>query len=137
MSNSGLNLIDKNTKCSCKGYNLDKLIQPQILTILAQQNLHGYLIIQELEKNNVSKDEKLDNTGVYRALKTLEDREMVCSEWLYEETGPAKKNYKITDKGMECLNTWIYTLEDYMKSIEKIVADAKNVLSSDSPDQKV
>lgn len=37
MSNSGLNLIGENIKCSCKGNNLDKLIQPQILIILANQ----------------------------------------------------------------------------------------------------
>ncbi len=89
-----------------------------------------------MEKNNLYNDEKLDNTGVYRALKTLEERKMVRSEWLHDETGPAKKNYRITARGIECLNTWIYTLEDYAKSIEKIIADAKNVLSSDSQDQK-
>ncbi|MEN3003189.1 PadR family transcriptional regulator [Dehalobacterium formicoaceticum] len=136
MSDNVLSLIDKNIKCSCRGYNLDKLIQPNVLTILAQQDLHGYLIIQELEKKNLFNDEKLDNTGVYRALKTLEDRGMVCSEWLFDDAGPAKKNYKITDKGIECLQTWISTLEDYKKSIENIIADAKNVLLQDDHHQK-
>jgi DNA-binding PadR family transcriptional regulator len=128
MSNNRLSLIDENIKCSCRGYNLDKLIQPNILIILAKQNLHGYLIIQELEKK-LFYEEKLDNTGVYRALKTLEEKEMIRFEWVLEESGPAKKNYMITEKGMECLKNWLETLENYKKSIEKIILDARKTLS--------
>jgi PadR family transcriptional regulator PadR len=128
MSDSRPNLIDDKVKCSCKGNNLDKLIQPNILIILAKQNLHGYSIIQELENKNLFIDERVDNTGVYRALKTLEDREMIRFEWVMDTSGPAKKNYMITEKGLECLGNWISTLEDYKKTIETIIADARNVL---------
>lgn len=129
MLNRKISLIDKNIKCSCKGYNLDKLLQPNILTILAKQKLHGYMVIQELERGHLFHNEKVDNTGVYRTLKTLEDRGMVRSEWMLEESGPAKKTYMITDKGLECLETWIQTLENYKKTIENIITEAKNVLA--------
>lgn len=132
MSNSKINLIDDNVKCSCRGYNLDKLLQPNILILLAKQDLHGYLIIQELEKKNLFHDEKVDNTGVYRALKTLEDRAMLRCEWKLDETGPAKKIYKITDKGLECLKTWIQTLENYKKFVEQIIEDTKEVFGGES-----
>ena len=128
MSNSGTSLIGENNKCSCKGYNLDRLLQPNILMILAKQDMHGYMIIQELEQMNQFHGEKADNTGVYRTLKTLEEREMVRFEWVLDETGPAKKNYRITDKGLECLSTWVRTLESYKKSIEHIIREAENVL---------
>lgn len=128
MLNSKLNLSNENIKCSCKGYNLDKLLQPSILIILAEQNMHGYMIIQELERRNIFEEEKADNTGVYRALKTLEDRDMVRFEWIIDEAGPAKKNYMITDKGLECLENWISTLQIYNKKIEKIIKDASHVL---------
>ncbi|NLY71991.1 MAG: PadR family transcriptional regulator [Clostridiales bacterium] len=128
MLNKDLCLDDKNIKCSCKGYNLDKLLQPNILIILAEQNMHGYMIIHELENRSMFEDEKADNTGIYRTLKTLEDRGMVRSEWVIEEAGPAKKNYMITDKGLECLSNWISTLELYNKKIDKIISDAKKVL---------
>lgn len=85
------------------------------------------MIIQELEKMNTFDDEKVDNTGVYRALKTLEDRDMVKFEWVMDESGPAKKNYSITDKGLECLENWISTLETYQKKIDKIIEDAKDI----------
>ncbi|NLM08925.1 MAG: PadR family transcriptional regulator, partial [Clostridiales Family XIII bacterium] len=71
MGNIRQNQIDAGEKCSCRGYNLDKLIQPNILIILAKQSMHGYSIIQELERKNLFVDERVDNTGVYRALKTL------------------------------------------------------------------
>ena len=122
-------LIGKNIKCSCKGYNLDKLLQPNILIILAKQKLHGYMIIQQLESGNLFHNEKIDNTGVYRTLKTLEDRGMVSSEWVLEESGPAKKTYMITEKGLECLDTWIQTLENYKNTIENIITEAKNILA--------
>lgn len=128
MSNSEQSLIEDNIKCSCKGYSLDKLIQVNLLIILAKQDLHGYMIIQELEKRNLFYGNMPDNTGVYRALKILEDKEMVRSEWVLGESGPAKKNYSITLKGMECLTIWVKTLKGYKEMIEKIIEDAENVL---------
>lgn len=128
MSDKRKYLIDNKIKCSCKGYNLDKLLQPNILTLLARKNLHGYLIIQELEKKNLFQGEKADNTGIYRALKTLEDKELVQSEWDIDGSGAAKKIYRITKEGKECLANWIETLNDYKKMIEIIIKDAKAVL---------
>jgi DNA-binding PadR family transcriptional regulator len=129
MSYSGFNLIDDNVKCSCKGNNLDKLVQPQILTVLARQDLHGYLIIQELEDKYLLGDDQIDKTGVYRALRTLEVRELVRFEWILNESGPAKKNYRITEKGIECLNTWIHSLEVYKASVEMIIKNAKDAIA--------
>jgi len=125
MSNSGLGLIDDKVKCSCKGYTLDKLIQPNILIILAKKEAHGYMIIKELENMGVFHDESVDNTGIYRALRTLEEREMIECEWIMEKTGPAKKNYTITEKGKECLVKWVDTLEGYKVFIEKIIGEGK------------
>lgn len=128
MSNNRQGIINVKVKCSCKGYNLDKLLQPNILILLAKQNLHGYLIIQELENKNLFRGEKFDNTGIYRTLKTLEDRALVDSEWDIDGTGAAKKVYKITNAGRECLKNWIKTLEDYKQIIETIITDAKVVV---------
>lgn len=128
MSNNRLSLISDKVKCSCKGYNLDKLLQPNILILLTKQNLHGYLIIQELKNKNLFLGEKVDSTGIYRTLNTLEDKGLVESEWDMDGAGAAKKIYKITISGKECLANWIQTLEDYKKTIEIIIEDAKDVL---------
>lgn len=128
MSNINKRLIDTKAKCSCKGYNLDKLLQPNILILLAKQNLHGYSIIQELENKNLFNGEKADNTGIYRTLSTLEEKGLIQFEWELESTGPAKKVYHITDDGLDCLSNWAGTLETYRKTIDTIIEEAKCIL---------
>lgn len=134
MSNNRVSLINCDEKCSCKGSNLDKLLQPSILTILAKQDLHGYLIIQELEKKNLFHGVKADNTGIYRTLKVLEDKGLLQSEWDIDGNGAAKKTYKITEPGVECLSNWIETLEDYKKTIDVIYEEAKSTLKEKKGD---
>lgn len=130
MSNSRQHQIDRDIKCSCKGYNLDKMLQPNILTLLAKESLHGYLIIKELENKNLFNGEKADNTGIYRALKTLEARKLVRSQWNVDGAGAAKKIYSITYAGIGCLQNWAITLEEYSQMINTVVADAKSALAN-------
>ncbi len=130
MSNINKSLIDAKAKCSCRGYNLDKLLQPNILILLAKQNLHGYSIIQELENKNLFNGEKADNTGIYRTLNNLEEKGLIQFEWELESTGPAKKVYHITEAGLECLSNWIETLENYRKTIDIMIGEAKSLLNN-------
>lgn len=127
MSNINKSLIDAKVKCSCKGYNLDKLLQPNILILLAKQNLHGYSIIQELENKNLFYGERADNTGIYRTLNHLEEKGLIQFDWELENTGPAKKVYHITDVGLECLSNWIGTLVNYKNTIDTIITEAKSI----------
>lgn len=69
-----VNLIDDNSKCSCKGDSLEKFLQPLVLSILVNKHMHGYMIISELEKNNNLKMNAPDKTGVYRALRLWRKR---------------------------------------------------------------
>jgi len=116
--------------CSCTGINLDKFIQPMILLFLAEQDLHGYGLTQKIMNSPMFKGEKPDPTGVYRFLKSMENRQFVVSTWELAESGPPKKIYKITATGMTCLETWIDTLRDYVKSITSIVSAADGILGA-------
>jgi poly-beta-hydroxybutyrate-responsive repressor len=129
MSNKRLSLIKKTDKCSCKGYNLDKLLQPNILSLLATREMYGYLVIQELEKLDLFKGEKIDNTGIYRTLKHLEKKGLVKSQWDVEDGGPAKKIYQINDTGKECLENWIQSLEAYKIIVEAVIDNARRALN--------
>lgn len=126
MSNSKPYLSDDNAKCSCKGFNLDKLLQPRILQILNSGKMHGYGIVQALETTPLFREEKADTAGIYRALSTLQERGLVDFEWVLETSGPAKKEYKITDEGKHCLNNWVQTLSEYTNALNAFVAKAKN-----------
>ncbi len=129
MSDSKKNQIDAKAKCSCKGYNLDKLIQPNILILLAKQSLHGYSIIQELERKDLFSGEKADNTGIYRTLSKLEERGLIRFEWSLESTGPAKKVYHITDEGWDCLYNWGVTLKNYRNTIDSMIREIESINS--------
>ncbi len=115
--------------CACKGSNLDKMVQPAILSVLAQEELHGYKIIQKIAKTALFNGNKPDPTGVYRHLRVMEKRGLVTSNWDTTNSGPAKRIFKITEDGYECLCTWILTLEDYKNTIEKFLDEAKNIIN--------
>ena len=129
MSNKRLTLTKKTEKCSCKGYNLDKLLQPNILTLLAKRDMHGYVVIQELEKLDLFNGERVDNTGIYRTLKHLEEKGLVQSQWDVEDVGAAKKIYQINDAGKKCLANWIQSLEEYKAIIDTVIDSAMRALS--------
>jgi PadR family transcriptional regulator, regulatory protein PadR len=124
MSNNKLNQPEKNVKCSCKGYNLDKLLQPRILQILTEEKNHGYGIVQALETRPLFHEEKADTAGIYRALATLQDRGLIEFEWILESSGPAKKQYAITEEGIQCLKNWVQTLRDYRQSLDDFLLNA-------------
>lgn len=115
-------------QCPCSGSNLDKFVQPMILLFLAEQDLHGYGLIQRMMNSPMCKGEKPDPTGVYRSLKAMEDRNLVISSWDLSESGPPKKIYKITHEGIICLQRWMITLRDYQDSIEALISTADSIL---------
>lgn len=114
-------------KCPCEGNNLDKLIHPAILTVLAQEDLYGYKIVQRIAETPMFNGQKPDGTGVYRSLKSMEKQGYVISYWNLADIGPAKRIYKITRAGEECLLHWIETLKDYRDTIGKMLEEAQKV----------
>ncbi|MHB1392580.1 MAG: PadR family transcriptional regulator [Clostridia bacterium] len=117
-------------ECACKGSNLDKMIQPAILSALAEEELHGYKIIQRIAETALFNGNKPDPTGVYRHLKTMESMGLIISSWDTTNSGPAKRTFKITEDGYECLCTWILTLEDYKNTIETFFNEAKSIINN-------
>lgn len=121
MSTNRVSPVAKKGKCSCKGYNLDKLIQPQVLLLLKKSNegLHGYKIIEAIRDG--CSLHSVDSTGIYRTLKMMEQKEHLSAQWCVETGGPAKKVYFITESGEKCLDNWMTTLKSYKKSIEELI----------------
>lgn len=116
-------------KCPCSGNSLDKLIQPMILTILAQEDLYGYKLVQRMAESPMFKGQKPDGTGVYRSLKAMEQRGLIVSSWSLADPGPAKLFYHLTEEGEECLSHWIDTLAEYRRVIGLMLDEAHKVYS--------
>ena len=111
-------------KCPCSGINLDKLIQPTILTILAEEDLYGYRIVQRIAEKAMFSGHKPDGTGIYRSLRLMEKRGLVASSWDLSDSGPARRFYQLNQAGLECLWRWIGSLEAYRQAIGGLLDEA-------------
>ncbi len=116
--------------CPCYGETLDRFVRPTVLAVLAEapEGLHGYLISQRLEKVALFSGNPPDPTGLYRALKSMEEDGYLTSEWDVEGGGPARRIYRLTGSGRECLAHWAATLESYSKNLEQTLKFIKQQL---------
>ena len=119
-----------NMDCPCKGKNLDKLLQPLILSILIEGgDLHGFAIIKEMSELPRFKDNAPDAAGVYRYLKKMETSGLLSSSWdVSDEQGNPKRIYSITSHGRECLENWVIALTDYRNYIDELIGKINNSL---------
>lgn len=122
-------------ECATLGKSLNRLSQPTILTLMARANapMHGYIIVQQAADSPMFGGKKPDATGVYRALKRMEELGLVTSHWDTPEEGSAKRLYELTDKGRACLRRWIDALACYEITIEELRADASAALGIEVP----
>ncbi|MEA5018798.1 MAG: PadR family transcriptional regulator [Gordonibacter sp.] len=123
-------------ECAELGKSLNRLSQPTILTLLADSDkpLHGYVIVQQAANSPMFGGKKPDATGIYRALKRMEEAELVTSVWDTPEEGSAKRLFSLTDKGRSCLRRWIDSLACYQVTIEELRGLAASALGIDLPD---
>lgn len=123
-------------ECAELGKSLNRLSQPTILTLLAcsDKPLHGYVIVQQAAESPMFGGKKPDATGIYRALKRMEEAELVTSVWDTPEEGSAKRLFSLTDKGRRCLRRWIDALACYELTLEELRGLAAGALGIDLPD---
>ena len=76
---------------------------------------------QEVEQMAMFRDNPPDLTGLYRLLKSMEQRGLLTSTWDLAEHGPAKRRYKLTRSGRACLHKWSQTLADYAVALTDIL----------------
>ena len=115
-------------KCPCSGATLDRLIQPAILVVLAESPLHGYRLAERIGDLPGFTGERPDLSGIYRVLKVMEGHGLVSSAWDVSETGPAKKSYRITPAGLQCLKRWVKTLEQYRNNVTGLLNAARKAV---------
>jgi PadR family transcriptional regulator PadR len=108
-------------ECPCSGKSLVRLVRPAILGVLAQGPLHGYLVIQKLERLSFFKNQSPDPTGIYRALKSMEEEGLLVSKWDMVQSGPARRFFTLTEDGRDCLERWFQTLGEYRKDVDNMI----------------
>lgn len=116
-------------KCACSGKSLARLLQPALMSVLAEEPLHGYLIAQRLRKLALFEDSQPDYAGIYRLLNSMEERGLVKSEWDTADAGPAKRRYGLTRSGRSCMGRWLATLTDYRQAVDDLVTEISRHLA--------
>ncbi len=99
-----------------------QFLQPCLLLLLQRGEAHGYALLAELEHFGFN-PERLDPTLVYRALREMEEVEMVESQWAAESQGPRRRVYTILPEGREKLSVWIEDLRRTRNEIDHLLKE--------------
>ncbi len=114
--------------CPCSGKSVSNLAAPWVLLTLHQNpSLHGYELTRIIREHVEAVGMHINMTGLYRHLKTLEERGMLVSAWDTETSGPARRTYRLTENGKDCLLQWMDTLKTQATLIDAFLDQAHSL----------
>mgnify|MGYP002350491517 CR=1 FL=1 len=96
-------------------------LQSCLLVLLHQQPGYGYSLMEGLQEFGFSTTE-MDISILYRALRDLENAELVISSWSENSLGPQRRMYTITPLGESTLAGWMAVLPQRRKAIAHLEA---------------
>ena len=88
-----------------------------ILLIIAEAPTHGYEIAQKMDDFGCLIKTTGQMGGMYRLLSDLEEEGHIIADWETEKPGPAKKIYKVTQKGLNQLKELDTNFEELKQTI--------------------
>ncbi len=88
-----------------------------ILLIIAEEPTHGYDIAQKLDDFGCLIKNTGQMGGLYRLLSDLEEDGLILADWETDKPGPAKKTYRVTQKGLDKLIEFNDLFEDLKENI--------------------
>jgi DNA-binding PadR family transcriptional regulator len=103
-------------------------MQTAVLTCLLQGELHGYELAERIDQM-VGAYVCVDPGSTYRLLRELESEGYLASAWHQAESGPSRRNYRVTDSGRELLAEWATFLERRASAMFELAQSARRVLS--------
>jgi poly-beta-hydroxybutyrate-responsive repressor len=107
-------------ECECPSGKMTRFVEPCLLFFLSQQSSYGYELMEKLDQFGFQKT-KPDPAMVYRTLRSLEKEGCVVSKWDTKGTGPAKRNYELTPKGLSLLHAWADGIELRKQALENFL----------------
>lgn len=106
--------------CRRRGGGGGALVEPAALAALLSAGGYGYdlrRIIMERTDGEVD----VDVGGLYRSLRRLEEEGAVVSRWCDDETGPRRREYQVTEQGIELAEQWLDALRQRQHLDELLV----------------
>ncbi len=90
------------------------LLEGSILSLIKQNEIYGYELIEKLRKGGFN---KVSEGTIYPLLLRLQKEKLISAYFIESKTGPRRKYYKITPEGLEFLQGF----EDEWVKLEKSV----------------
>ena len=85
-----------------------------VLSSLADQDSHGYAILQRLREQGLG---EIKGSTLYPLLARQQEAEVVDHRWEHEGSGPARKVFHLTDKG----RAEVETLTSRWRAFDRVV----------------
>lgn len=94
-------------------------LEPVLLLLLHQGPSHGYTLIEQLSAFGL---ESLHPSVAYRALRDMDEKGCVTSNWDVDETqGPPRRVYRLTAQGDEVLGAHMQDLHETHEQIGDLI----------------
>ncbi len=89
--------------------NARSYLQGCLLLLIAECPAHGYDLVERLGELGLA---NVDSPAVYRALRTLNEDGLLESWWEGSDIGPARRRYRLSDRGAATLESWAATIDN-------------------------
>lgn len=104
-------------------------MEPFVMVLLSVGPAHGYAIVGELADLGITNG-SVDLGQVYRTLRDLEAVGQVRSTWSTGGSGPARRDYELTDAGYAALDEWAAVIKERARLIGEFDARYLESLST-------
>lgn len=99
------------------------VLEVAILSSLAEATAHGYNLVDQIEM--LTKDLVcIDPGSMYRLLRSMEEDGLVTSAWQTQGSGPSRRVYTISDRGVEVLEIMAVSLAQRAASMQRLADQA-------------
>lgn len=92
--------------CRKKGQGSGGFVEPAALAALLFTGGYGYDMrkaILDMTEGEI----EVDVGGLYRSLRRLEEEGAVVSRWCEDNSGPRRREYELTEQGIELAQQWL------------------------------
>jgi len=96
-------------------------MEPFVMVLLAGGAAHGYAIVGELAQLGITNG-AVDVGQVYRTLRALEGDGQVRSAWSTSGSGPARRDYQLTEAGYAALDEWAALMKERSRLVGEFQA---------------
>ncbi|MEM3770686.1 MAG: PadR family transcriptional regulator [Candidatus Bathyarchaeia archaeon] len=91
-----------------------------IMRVLYEKPMHGYQLLGEIEERSCG-CHRLESGSMYTLLRRMEERSLLESMWEKVDSGPDRRVYRLTSKGVEALKMGLASIVKRKTLFEDLV----------------